>query len=500
MKQRKSSALCALTTALIFSSSTFAMDLGEGLTNGSDAVLLKNQDDHYKRWNGIGKIFLNEDPVCTASLLDTRDEHFNAVGPAYLLTAAHCAPGVLRRPLAPTDKETVKFNYFNDTSANHKTYPVKETVWKDFSQTDLAIMELDVTLDTLIKAGINPLPLASQWSKDASDVLIVGAPGGLEQSGLRLAACTQEPVEGTLVESDRVFLESLKNACREVRPGSSGSPVLDRQSGAILSVLSTSTDGATAEEQCFENAPCEVRNGKVSWSPDTHYSFAADKLPSCFSQGVFTSVSNFCTSQAPFKLTELKYWPTQYVAMPRNASSPDPMINAQFSLSTPFYRFKTVRQAQDCRSARNYSGTLDANDVVLDTAVSRDVGMHYLCVIGVESAEQRPTAALMNNAWVTPVQLVERTPVHTPEPTITLSADWNYNVKWRYLVPTHFGALYFSGPASETDCSKVKIADYTKTFEEVTFMAEQLPLKLCSRNEDLSGRYSEVRTDLLALP
>ncbi|WP_095194970.1 serine protease [Pseudomonas sp. Irchel 3A7] len=500
MTQRKPSALCTLTTTLIFSTSIFATDFGEGLANESDAVLLKNQDEHYKRWNGIGKIFRNDDPGCTASLMDTRDENARAVGPAYLLTAAHCAPGVLNRPLAPTESHSVKFNYFTDTSTRYKTYAIKDIVWKDLYQTDLAIMELDVALDTLIKQGITPIALASQWSKDASDVLIVGAPKGLEQSGLRLAACSQRSTAATLVEGDRVYFATLKNSCRDVRPGSSGSPVLDRQSGEILSVLATSTHGATADEQCFENAPCEVKNGKVMWSPDTHYAFPVDYLMSCFSDGVFIRNSNICKSDATFQLTEMKYWPTQYVTMPEHATSPDPVLNAQFSLSTPYYRFKTVRDAMDCRSPRNYSGTLDARDAMLDTPVSRDVGMHYLCVIGVESAEQRPTAALMKSAWITPAQLVERTPVRPPEPTIRLGADWNYSVKWRYRVPTHFGALYYSGPMADTDCSKIKIADYTKTFDEVTFMAEQLPLRLCSRNEDMSGRYSDVRADLLALP
>ncbi|MGH8390511.1 MAG: trypsin-like serine peptidase [Pseudomonas sp.] len=500
MKQKSLTTLHALTTTLILSTPGFATDLGEGIINGSESVLLKNKNDKYKHWNGIGKIFLNDDSVCTASLLDTRSENSQAVGPAYLLTAAHCAPGVIRRPLAPTEKDTVKFNYFNDTSTRHKTYAIKDTVWKDFHQTDMAIMELDTSLAALIKDGITPLALASESSKPASDVLIVGAPDKLEQPGLRLAACTQEPTGATLVEGEQVFLNTLKNDCREIRAGSSGSPVLDRQSGKILSVLSSSTYGATADTQCFENAPCEVTNGHITWSPDTHYAHPANSLMGCFRGGVFTNTSNMCTSDTTFKLTSLEYWPTQYLAMPEDATSPDPVINAQFSLNTAYYRFKTVREAADCRSARYYSGILDAKDAVLDAPLSRDTGMHYLCVIGVESAEERPTATSMKNAWVVPAQLVERTPVRLPEPTIILGANWNYSVNWRFMAPTHFGTLYYSGPAANTDCNTIKIPEYQTTFEEVTFIAEQLPLKLCSRNKDMTGRHSDVRADLLALP
>ncbi|WP_158091320.1 serine protease [Pseudomonas sp. R37(2017)] len=500
MKQILLNTSYTLISTLILSTASFATDLGEGLTNGSDAVLLKNQNNDYKHWNGIGKIFLNDKPICTASLLDTRDENNQAVGPAYLLTAAHCAPGVIRRPLAPTEKDTVKFNYFNDTATAYKTYAIKDTVWKDFHQADLAIMELDTALAVLIKEGITPLSLASEWSKAASDVLIVGAPDRLEQTGLRLAACTQEATGATLVEGEQVFLATLKNDCRDIRPGSSGGPVLGRQSGEILSVLSTSTYGETADTQCFENSPCEVKNGQITWSPDTHYAHPIDFLMNCFKNGVFTNTLNMCTSDTTFKLMSLEYWPTQYLTMPKDATSPDPVINAHFSLNTTYYRYKTVREAEQCRSPRHYSGILHARDAVLDAPLSREPGMHYLCVIGVESAEERPTTTLMKNAWITPAQLVERTPVRLPEPTITLGADWNYTINWRYLLPLYFGTLYYSGPAASTDCDAIKTSEYKKTFEEVTFRAEQLPLRLCSRNEDLSGRYSDVRTDLLALP
>lgn len=499
MSKKHLATLFSLTGTILISTTLHAADLGEGLANDSSAILLKNQSNNYTHWNGIGKIYWNSDPRCTASLLDTRDKDNKAVGPAYLLSAAHCVPGVIGMTDTST-KESVKFNYFNDTSHAYRTYTIKETVWKNFDHTDLAIMELDVALATLLEEGITPLQLASERSDSLSDVLVVGAPHRLPESGLRLAACAQEPTAAPLVEGDKVFLSTAKNRCREIRPGSSGSPVLDRKNGHILGVLSTSTYGATMDEKCFDNAPCEVKNGQPEWSADTHYSHPVAHLSGCFSAGRFTRVANACSSDSTFKVTDLKYWPTQYVAMPRDVTSPDPVINAQFSLNTPFYRFKTVRDVIECRSPRHYSGTVEATDAVINTPISREPGMYFLCVIGVDSSEQRPSVQLMENAWITPVQLIERTPVRMPEPTITLSAEWNYTVNWRYLVPTHFGTLYYAGPTNATDCSKVEIDDYIDTFGAVHFKAEQLPLTLCSRNRDLTRRYSNVRTDLLALP
>ncbi|VVN99989.1 trypsin-like serine peptidase [Pseudomonas fluorescens] len=490
--------LCPLVGTLFLSSCICAADLGEGRANESDSVLLKNQNNDYSHWNGIGKIFWNNDPACTASLLDTRDTDNNATGPAYLLTAAHCALDASERQAAEPLEQAVKFNYFTDTPHAYKSYKIDQTVWKDYQHTDLAIIALDTALATMLEDGITPLRLASEWPKVSADVLIVGAPNEPE-SGLRLAACAQEPTGATLVEGDRSYLDSLKNRCRGIRSGSSGGPVLDRQSGHILSVMATSTHGATIDQQCFDDAPCEVKNGQPEWSSDTHYSHPADYLSSCFSEGVFTSSSNACTLHRTFEVTDTT-WSTLYVVMPENETSPDPVLQANFSLNTPYYRFKTARDVTQCSSAHNYSAPIDASNALLNAPISREPGMYFLCIIGVQSADHRPSIELMKSAWVTPAQLIERTPVRMPEPTITLSADWNYQVKWRYSVPQYFGTLYYTGPTNETDCNKIPIEEYARTFQPITFEAEKLPLTLCSRNNDFSDRYSDVRSDLLALP
>ncbi|WP_338919090.1 serine protease [Pseudomonas silesiensis] len=486
-----------LAGTLFVSTGIYAVDLGEGLANESDALLLKNHNGSYSRWNGVGNIFWNDEPNCTASLLDTRDKHNNAVGPAYLLTAAHCL--VDEQAFDQPVEETVKFNYFNDTANAYKSYKINNIVWKDYKHTDLAVLELDATLSTLLADGINPLRMASEWPRVTGDVLVVGAPQDLQGSGLRLAACAQEPTGATLVEDFRAYLDTLKNRCKEIRPGSSGSPVLDRNTGQILSVLTTSTYGAKIDEKCFVNAPCEIRRGQPVLSSDTHYSVPVDYLSGCFSNGVFSNDSNACAPYTTFKILDLS-WPTQYITMPEDISSLPPAVQVDFTLSTAYYRFKTVRDVALCQSPHDYSDTFDATDASLKAPISRESGMHYLCIIGVESADHRPSIELLKSAWVTPAQLIERTPVRTPVPTITLSADWNYHIKWQYSIPMYYGTLYYTSPAKDTDCNAIPVKDYIETFEAITFTAEKLPLTLCSRNKDLSDRYSSARTDLLALP
>lgn len=489
-----------LTGLIVFSAEGLAQDLGEGLSNGAPSVLLNNLSNKYAQWNGIGKMFLDDMPACTVSLLDTREQGSTASGPAYVLTAAHCIPEVLAPGNTLAMKESVKFNYFNDMLQASKSYAVKQTVWSDYQQTDLAILELDSTLSTLLAQGVTPLRLASEWTKATGDVLVVGAPQELPDAGLRLAACAQSPVDASLVEDGRTYQGTLKNQCREIRSGSSGSPVLDRSSGKILSVIATTTFGAAPEEQCFEHAPCEVNDGQPRWSPDTHYAHPVDYLAGCFLNGVFTSVANACTPYQTFEVTDVKSVPTEYVAMPEAASGPGPFLVAEFSLSTAYYRYKTVRDAVQCRSPHYYSGAINGTNATINAAIPREAGMHFLCIIGIESADHRPSVELMKSAWVIPAQLIARTPVAMPEPTITLTADWRYFVKWRYRLPTHGGTLYFAGPKGSTDCNHVALKDFMETFERLEFAAEQLPLMLCSRNQDLTFRHSDVRSDLLALP
>jgi hypothetical protein len=462
---------------------------------------LKNNGHKYNHWNGIGKLFKDNQPLCTASLIDTRDEENNALGPAYVLTAGHCVSLYLARPVAALPFEaSVTFNFFNDTPDEYKSYKIHNANWASLTGTDIAVLELTSSLATVLEDGITPLKLTPDAFTASGDVLIVGAPSNLPESGLRLAACLQEPTEATLVENWWTYPDALKNSCKDIRGGSSGSPVLDRESGNIVGVLFTSTFGSTPDEMCFDNAPCEVKNGKPMWFPETHYSNAIDYLPNCFVKGVFNTTSGACTLEPSFKLATKDYLPLRYTTVPAAESQEIPTWGLNFSMDTPYYRFKTVRDAKECLSPRNYSQIISSTEALINAPTGREAGMYFLCVLGVESAEQTPTAGLLRNAWISPAQLIEAEPVRMAEPTITLGADWNYNVVWRDSLPLYFNSFYYAGPTEKTNCRDIKREDYIYVDDAITFTAEQLPLTLCSYNISLDSRSSAVRTDLLALP
>ena len=89
MNNKYPKASCLLAGTLFLSTCIAAADLGEGLINESDSILLNNQNAQYSRWNGVGQMFWNDEPSCTARQLDKPHKHKKALGPAYLMTAAH---------------------------------------------------------------------------------------------------------------------------------------------------------------------------------------------------------------------------------------------------------------------------------------------------------------------------------------------------------------------------------------------------------------------------
>jgi len=94
---------------------------------------------------------------CVATLLDTRDTQAPAGGPAYVLTAGQCAnlkSGEIRKDTKVVGY--VSFNFFADTLEQIKSYPLKSLRWSSGYGSDLAIIELDVSLAALIAEGIQP--------------------------------------------------------------------------------------------------------------------------------------------------------------------------------------------------------------------------------------------------------------------------------------------------------------------------------------------------------
>ncbi|MHC8320678.1 trypsin-like serine protease [Pseudomonas sp. GB2N2] len=470
--------------------STSALSFGTLAIDGAGSTLLNNKNKENQQWNGIGQIFWGDNANCTASLLDTRDQNNNAVGPAYVLTAGNCVSGIPHLLQPQPISRTVTFNYFSDTNLDFKSYTIRTTTWENRDNTDLAIIELQVPLSTLLEDGITPLKLVPQSTDALNNVLVFGTRTSTQNTGLRVQACTQESTGGAVLAGvDELYLNTLKNSCGAADYSSSGAPVVDRDSGTLLSVLSMDTYNSTSERQCFDFAPCEVKDGQPVWTPQTRYGHSVSFLSSCFSDGVFTNTSNACTLGRSFEVTDLDNY-SRYTAMPFEDK---PLTaRATFSLNTPYYRFKATRDPAHCGLPVGYSNIEDATDATIKSPIPRETGLYFLCVTGVDTAEQALTTEHLKGTLILPTQLIERTLVALPlNPNYRIYNDGSLALQFSQNLPANLAIRYYKGPFKETDCSNVDKKDYVHTSYEAPINTKDFPFTMCVKNVDLSHRVSK---------
>ncbi|WP_347903316.1 serine protease [Pseudomonas purpurea] len=476
-----------LVGLLVAGPAVHARDLGEGAANNSASKALQNADNRYALWSGIGRLAHRSGTSCTAALLDTRNRHGKAVGPAYLITAGHCvafAYGTAHLD-EPIDA-TITFSFFHDTPKQHMTYPTRMARWTSIVGTDLAILEVEASLATLIKKGINPLKLASHQHSTAHNVLNLGAPAGYKEKGLRLSACS-EGMAGTFIDHPGVFSLAMRNLC-DLRGGSSGSPMLDRQNNEITSIVSkvAATSSNQASPDCHATAACQAAT--------FNYSYPANFLHLCFIEGIFDANAPDC-SLKPVNLTVTQPWNIKaYVHTQKNTEGHItwPTWNFGFSLDDPFYRYKAVRNARDCQTPGNYSDAIHSEDAYINNGIGPQPGAHALCIMGVASPAQPLTRSSLKNAFTHAVYLT------SAESMPRISPD--YRVTWDLLHADFIHNFFYSAPADGQHCGDIDDPRYKPVPESITFAEEQLPIMLCSYVRNRSGQPSSIRTDLIERP
>ncbi|CAN7723879.1 serine protease [Pseudomonas sp. LjRoot277] len=385
---------------LLAISAVQARDLGEGVVNDSPSRALQNREHLYEIWSGVGLLSLQSGATCGAALLDTRNRQGRATGPAYLLTSGHCV--LFQYGSARTNlplKASVTFHYFHDMPQRKRQYAIRTARWSSLVGTDLAVLEVDATLASLIQAGVNPLKLASHQTNESHDALNIGAPRGFTEQGLRLSACAEQTA-GTFIDHPGVFPLAMKNSC-DLRPGSSGSPMLNRRTNEITGIVSkvVSSRNTPAPPGCEHSTSCTAAR--------FNYSYSANFLHNCFIDGVFTSDGANCSLE-PVELTVTEPWKLKsYVHRTQNADEQIvlPTWDFRFSLEAPFYRYKTVHKARDCKASDNYSAAISAEDAYINSEIGPQSGAHALCIISVSSGEQHLTRAMLNNVFTSAVYL-----------------------------------------------------------------------------------------------
>lgn len=499
-------------------------DLGEGLANASPPQLLTNATRQHNHWSGVGRIRNDTHALCTATLLDTRDERGNS-GPAYVITSYHCihrlSGAVIKdQPL----KGSITFNYFEDTLEKLKIYPLKTLKWGSSQGVDLALIELESPLTTLINDGIEPLKLADAVPADGTNILALSAPAW---NTLHLSACIQQSSE-EVVEQPFVWRVTMKNQCKGIELGAFGGPLLDRATNTLFGIISTTTVGGDAEKKCQRDMPCEIKNGQASWHAESNYGSPVTFLNECFVKGILTADAQVCDLYPTTSISFTSPEPIQQYfvkSIKDQGQSITPRWNLEFTVNTALYRYKATRQASECENPAGYSVPLPSKEAVIKDAIGPQTGMHMLCILGVESAQSVSNSA-MRNAVTLAVDLAEPATARTPQIKVVLDKQvlQRYTIIWHLAPPFMSRYTYKYGPAATTDCLKSEgyrpvpppISDDEDDALDLFGMPPQSqapdapieefaqfisphdqPIKVCTYAFDQGDQRSALRTDVL---
>jgi hypothetical protein len=467
----KPSLLIALSCALLGTQAyATGNDSAAQRTPATAPVTLTNSNGENAQWTGIGRLSL-AGKRCIGTLLDTHDALAGPNGPAYVLTAGHCAGGVNGKILVDQPVEgSIQFNYFTDTVQKRHTRPLKRTVWNSTQGADLALLELDATLDELLALGITPLKLGASPASGAA-VWVIGEPSASTDNGLRLSKCSEWYAPTSSVGS-WVWRNVRNNDCQGLGTGVSGSPVFDPNLGRLTSVIN-------------------------SLQGDEAGSIPVHRISGCFAAGQVDLGLDGCNLVPGFQLEQRpdSAFKTSTKARTLDDGTLQPATwNFAFNIDTPRYRYKLAADALACEEPTGYSGTILASEALINDAVGPEPGTHYLCLMGVQSADQRPSHALMANSLSIALKLL---PPGKPTAQVTREAfeDGNISLSW-HKEP---GVLFYRvkrGAPDTTDCEDP--AGYRLLRQEhIVVKASKLPLKVCSVAIDLIEQRSAYRTDLL---
>ncbi len=497
MKRLTIAGACCIGALLPLSIHAAPADLGEGLQSLTPSMVLLNADGSRDHWNGIGRIRSQSGSNCTATLIDTRAPDGPPQAPAYVLTSGHCINR--QNGLIITDGEiegSVQFNFFTDSTA--RSYPLKRINWSSMQGVDLAIVELQPSLGSLIDDGIQPLALASEMPEQGQEVLWVGAPLDKDTGHLRMAACVHNPSQEVL-EQPWVWRHTVSNQCRDVDTGASGSPLLTRDNGEVYAVvnLTNQASSGNATEDLSDEIP-----GFPPMLADSNYGSPVTLLKKCFVVGVLSTDPTICDLFPRFSVDfdTLGRQPAQRarVQLDAEGKSVYPSWDLLFQVDTPLYRYKKVDSALQCENPVGYSHTLVSQDATINDLVDNRIGINWLCIVGVSSADERPSIGLMRNALTLAMELQPAGPTPEPQVKIGKSRFGALSVKWSYdhRLIDHYTVK--TGPPDNTDCSDPQ--GFKVQFRELTLRAKSLPLKICTYAHDINGQPSVVREDIVPVP
>lgn len=481
----------------------------DGATSGGPSVPLATAArDVRDAYAGVG--LLDYASTCTAVLIRPMGGEVPEAAPAYALTNGHCvdlfdATTVLRDVPVPAEAAPLAFGVASDGGPIAEV-PVRTIRWATMKGTDLAVIELDAALPDLIAQGLRAYPLGPAPS-DGGSIVVVGGPAPADDGGraLRLASCTAGPAVD-LLERQWTWYGFPSNDCADIRPGSSGSPILDPATGTLVGLVNTTTQGSEGISDCAIGRPCEMGPDGVASRPDASYGPTTAILDGCFDASwSFTGPGPACALD-PGDGIGVEGWTlaTNPGAHPITSDMPSPSTWA-ITLVPASAAQTWMRVAQgpagdiDCHNPAAYGDPMEVPaDLLYDPPVPTEDGSHLMCLLGGDG----PAASdpWQSPAFPTVLRVdIDRTPPIGPIELSVRDEPEAWAVEPTYRPPELSLFEWKWGPPETTDCADP--ADYAiyRRFPAELPHADA-PTRLCVIGYDDASNASEPLDRVFSLP
>jgi V8-like Glu-specific endopeptidase len=271
--------------------------------------LLNGQNN--RAYNGIGLIKIRDFSSCTGFFIQPQP---NPQAPAYVMTNAHCID-LLENLLNPNEIVvdralrsygrapavlTYTPSYFAQVDRGRSTYTIKRVLYATMKNNDLALLELAISQQELMATGITPLQIMPKPAATGTKIDVVGVPGEAIPATRhylhRVSCSVGETVR--VKEGEYEWNQAIRHRCSLVG-GMSGSPMI--AGGKVVGIVNTGGGtGGRRSQLCTLDNPCEIsKKGKPQPTVSYNYGQLVDRLPGCFTQGVFNLQQLTCRLEKP---------------------------------------------------------------------------------------------------------------------------------------------------------------------------------------------------------
>jgi hypothetical protein len=191
---------------------------------------------------------------------------------ALVLTNGHCVGFVDPGDFYSDRPYARSMRIYSRDGRSHR-FSTTRIVYATMTVTDIAIVELNATYAQLSQLGIDSYQIAGPGAAVGDDIRLVS---GFFQTS---EECDIDAIIYELREADWTFRGSYKYSRCPAGHGTSGSPLISRNSGQIVGINNTRNDDG---ERCTFNNPCEVdEEGNITIDYMVNYGQRTDLILAC---------------------------------------------------------------------------------------------------------------------------------------------------------------------------------------------------------------------------